>query len=86
MAHHKSALRRIRRNEKARTRNLSKRSVFRTLLRKFRAAKGEEAAKIGGEVVSCMDHLVRQGVYHRNKAARVKSEIQKKTFTGAKAA
>jgi small subunit ribosomal protein S20 len=86
LAHHKSAIRRIRRTEKARKRNIAKKTLFKTLQKRFGAAKGEEAVKIGRDLVSYTDRLVRQGVLHWKKAARVKSVIYKKAAAGAKAA
>ena len=86
MAHHKSAIRRIRRTEKARKRNIARKTLFKTLQKKFGAAKGEEAVKAGRELVSYTDRMVRQGVFHWKKAARVKSVIYRKSAAGTKAA
>lgn len=86
MAHHKSAIKRIRRNEKSRLRNRAKKTAFRNLERKFLAAKGEEAAKAGQELISYSDRMVRQGIFHFKKAARVKSSVHRKLGAGAKAA
>lgn len=86
MAHHKSAIRRIRRNEKSHTRNIAKKTLFKTLQKKFGAAKGDEAVKAGRELVSYTDGLARQGVLHWKKAARVKAVIYRKIGAGKKAA
>lgn len=82
MANHKSALKRIRQNEKRRIYNRTYRTRARTLVKKARIAI------TGGDVTSAMeatrqavrdlDKAVSRGVIHKNNAARRKSRLMKR--------
>ena len=84
MAHHKSAIKRIRTSEKHTKRNRSRQTVLRNLLRKLAKAEGEAAVKAGNELCSAVDHLARKGLVHYKKAGRLKSAAQKKMAAASK--
>ena len=84
MAHHKSAIKRIRTSEKSRKRNKSRQTVIRTIVRKLSKTEGEAAVKVGNELCSAVDRMVRKGLIHKNKASHLKSAAQKKMATAAK--
>jgi small subunit ribosomal protein S20 len=79
MANHFSALKRARQTTKRTAENRAKTSRLRTALRQFRASleSGDAAqAKAGfSETVSKIDQAVKQGVIHKNTAARYKSRL-----------
>jgi small subunit ribosomal protein S20 len=79
MAHHLSAIKRARQNEKRRARNRHHRSALRTELKKYRALleakNGAEAAKEYVSVQKAIDKAVGKGLIHRNAAARYKSRL-----------
>jgi small subunit ribosomal protein S20 len=79
MAHHKSAIKRVRQNEKRRLRNRHHRSTLRTALKKYRdllTDKTREAAASGyTSVQKAIDEAVSRGIIHRNAAARYKSRL-----------
>ncbi|OGS34763.1 MAG: 30S ribosomal protein S20 [Elusimicrobia bacterium RIFOXYB2_FULL_49_7] len=83
MAHHKSAIGRIRRNEKARLRNRAKRTTLRTLEKRFKKGTTSE---MGQDLISCADRMSRKGIVHKNKAARIKSKVHRALSKAAKAA
>ena len=82
MAHIKSALKRMRQNEKRRMRNRMVRSRMRTFVRKADALIAEadkEAAEIAvKEAISEIDKAAQKGVLHRNNAARRKSRLMQR--------
>jgi len=79
MAHHKSALKRVRQNIKRRTRNRHHTSTLRTALKGYRAlldAKDTDTAQKEYPVIQkVIDKAVTKGVLHRNTAARYKSRL-----------
>lgn len=81
MANHKSALKRIRQNEKRRLHNRTYRNRARTLVRKAREAIDsgdlDEARKATRMAVRDLDKLVSRGVIHKRNAARRKSRLVK---------
>ncbi len=78
MAHHKSAKKRIRQNEKRRLRNQSTRSKINTLSKKVLKSKDkEEAMKLLREAVAFIDKSAGKGILHKNTAARRKSRLTK---------
>lgn len=82
LAHHKSALKRIRSNEKKRIRNRIMRSKARTEIKKARALiqEGdlETARQATLEAIRTLDKAAGKGILHRNNAARRKSRLMKK--------
>lgn len=78
MAHHKSALKRIRQNEKRRLQNRYYKKTTRTAIKNLRELKDKaEADKFLPKVVSMIDKLAKRGNIHRNKAANLKSGLMK---------
>jgi small subunit ribosomal protein S20 len=81
MANHKSAIKRIRQNEKRRLHNRHYRNRARTLVKKARVAiesgNLEEARTATHTAVRDLDKLASRGVVHRRNAARRKSRLMK---------
>lgn len=82
MAHTLSAKKRVRQNEKARTRNRSYKTLIKNLEKKVEDAISskniEEANNVFKEYVKKIDSVSGKGIVHANKAARKKSRISKK--------
>lgn len=80
MANHKSALKRMRQNDKRRLRNRVHRGAMRTEVKKFRAAidAGDKDAATThlASAISQIDTTQSRGVLHRNTAARKISRLQ----------
>ncbi len=78
MANHKSAIKRIRRNEAVRLRNRYQHRTTRNAVRKLRAEEDKETAeKLLPSVVSMIDRLAKRNIIHANKAANLKSKLTK---------
>lgn len=78
MANHKSALKRIRSNEKKRVLNRYQHKSTRTVIKKLRETENkEEAQKMYPGVVSMIDKLAKKNIIHDNKAANLKSQLAK---------
>ncbi len=76
MAHHKSALKRIRQNEKKRDHNRYYAKTTRNAIKGLRGTSDkEEATKLYPEVVSMIDKLARRNIIHKNKASNLKSKL-----------
>ena len=76
MAHHKSALKRIRSNETKRLRNKYYHKTTRNAVRKLRGLTDRaEAEKLLPEVCSMLDKLAKRNVIHKNKASNLKSSL-----------
>tara|TARA_B100001287_G_C22169677_1_gene294093 strand:+ start:94 stop:345 length:252 start_codon:yes stop_codon:yes gene_type:complete len=76
MANHKSALKRIRSNEKKRLRNRFQHKTARNAIRKLKSlTTKKEANKQLPEVVSLVDKLAKKNIIHANKAANIKSKL-----------
>ncbi len=76
MANHKSALKRIRQNEKRRVHNKYYAKTTRNAIKELRnETDKEEAAKRFPKVVSMIDKLAKKNVIHKNKAANLKSKL-----------
>ena len=76
MANHKSALKRIRRNESVRLRNRYQHKTTRNAIKKLRNEEDKKAAQemLPG-VLSMIDKLAKRNVIHSNKAANFKSKL-----------
>lgn len=84
MAHHRSALKRIRQTEKRRLQNRYYKKSARTAIKNFRDLKEKsEAEKFLPKVVSMIDKLAKRGNIHRNKAANLKSGLMRHVNTMA---
>ncbi|SHJ11208.1 SSU ribosomal protein S20P [Tangfeifania diversioriginum] len=76
MANHKSALKRIRQNEKRRVHNRYYAKTTRNAIRDLRnETDKEEAVKRLPKVVSMIDKLAKKNIIHKNKAANLKSKL-----------
>lgn len=78
MANHKSALKRIRQNDKKRVRNKYYAKTMRNTLRKFLSGEDKKASE--GElpgITSMIDRVAKMNIIHKNKAANLKSEASK---------
>ena len=76
MAHHKSALKRIRQTEKKRVSNKYYAKTMRNALKKIRLLtdKKEVESMLPG-VESMLDRLAKKGVIHKNKASNLKGKL-----------
>jgi small subunit ribosomal protein S20 len=76
MANHKSALKRIRSNEKKRVLNRYQHKTTRNAIKSIRITtdKSEAAAKLAA-VISMIDKLAKKNVIHDNKASNLKSKL-----------
>jgi len=78
MAHHKSALKRIRQSQKRRLHNRFYHKSTRTAIKKLRATTDKATAeKFLPKVVSMIDRLAKRNIIHANKAANLKSKLTK---------
>ena len=81
MANHKSALKRIRQNEKRRLRNRSYRNRARTLVKQAREAiesgDADDARAATRIAARDLDTLASRGIIHSRNAARRKSRLMK---------
>jgi small subunit ribosomal protein S20 len=78
MAQHKSAVKRIRQNERRRVRNKANLSRMKTLIKKVQESKAkEEATSAYNKAVKFLDQLASKRVIHKNKAANQKSRLAK---------
>lgn len=76
MANHKSALKRIRQNEKARVQNRYYAKTTRNAIKALRnETSKEEAEKSLPKVASMIDKLAKKNIIHKNKAANLKSKL-----------
>jgi small subunit ribosomal protein S20 len=79
MANHKSALKRIRANNKKRLENRYYAKTMRNSLKNIRLIeKKDEANEKLPHVISLIDKLAKKGIIHKNKAANLKSGLMKK--------
>lgn len=79
MPQHKSAVKRVRQNEKRRLHNKNKENHVRTLMKKLRATDDKaEAQALLDEVKAGLDRLAGKGMIHQNKAANYKSKLEKR--------
>ncbi|MDG2450800.1 MAG: 30S ribosomal protein S20 [Saprospiraceae bacterium] len=78
MAHHASALKRIRQDAKKRLRNRYYAKSARTAIQNLRAlTKKVEAEKFLPKVESMIDKLAKRNIWHKNKASNVKGKLAK---------
>ena len=81
MANHKSALKRIRQNEKRRIHNRTYRNRMRTLVKQARTeiAKGDvdAATEATRKAIKDLDMAASRGTIHKRNAARRKSRLMK---------
>ncbi len=78
MAHHKSALKRIRQDQKKRLRNRFYHKSTRTAIKKLRnMTEKEKAQAFLPSVISMIDRLAKRNIIHNNKASNLKSKLTK---------
>ena len=78
MANHKSAIKRIRRNEAVRLRNRYQHKTARNAVKRLRTtADVAEAKQLLPNVVSMIDKLAKKNIIHKNKAGNLKSSLMK---------
>lgn len=76
MANHKSALKRVRSDEKKRLRNRYQHKTTRNAIRALRGEENkDEASKQLPSVVSMIDKLAKRNIIHANKAANLKASL-----------
>jgi small subunit ribosomal protein S20 len=78
VANTKSAIKRIRQNERRRVRNRAIRSKVRTVVKLARTIEGPEQRATIAEAIRSLDKAVSKGVIHRNTAARKKSGLARR--------
>jgi small subunit ribosomal protein S20 len=77
MANHKSAIKRIRSNEKRRVLNKYQHKTTRNAIKALRETAGKkEAEKLAPSVFNMIDKLAKKNIIHDNKAANIKSGLQ----------
>ena len=80
MPTHKSALKRMRQNERKRVVNKAHRSTLRRNLKAFRELGDAEGAKAKyPEMASSIDKAAKKGIIHHRRADRLKSRLSRKT-------
>ena len=78
MANHKSALKRVRQTATRNERNRYQHKTTRNAVRKLRSlSDAKEATKLLPEVNSMLDKLAKRNIIHANKAANLKSSLQR---------
>lgn len=80
MAHTKSALKRLKQSKKANLKNRACRGEFSTIEKKLRSAVVANDPQAGELLSLCfkrLDKNAKAGVFHKNKAARKKSQLKK---------
>ncbi len=78
MANTKSAMKRMRQNERRRLRNRAMRSKLRGAIKVARGAEGASRPAAVNEAIRALDKAVTKGVVHRNTAARKKSALARR--------
>jgi len=78
MANHKSAIKRVRSDEKKRVLNKYQHKTTRNAIKKLReTTKKKDAEKELPKVTSMLDKLSKRNIIHKNKAANLKSKLTK---------
>ena len=78
MAHHQSAIKRIRQSRKKRLHNRYYAKTSRNIIKKLRSTTDKaEAQKLLPEAISLVDRLAKKNQIHQNKAANLKSSLTK---------
>jgi len=78
MAHHKSAIKRVRTSQQQNKRNVSYKSALKTATKKVLSTLEKDTAQAElRKTTSMLDKLVIKGIIHKNKAANQKSRLTK---------
>lgn len=76
MPQHKSAIKRVRQNERRREHNRTQRSKMKTLVKKvYEIDDKEEAEEAFKKASAYLDKMANKGIVHENFAARRKSRL-----------
>ncbi len=76
MAHHKSALKRIRQNRKRRLYNRQNKRLAKDIVKSIRRTKSyEEAVELLKKAYKIFDRIAAHGVIHKNNASNKKSKL-----------
>ena len=79
MAHHKSAIKRIRQNKKRKLHNRYYHKTTRNAIRDLKLSEDKkEAAEALPKVVALIDKLAKRNIINKNKASNLKSKLTKK--------
>jgi small subunit ribosomal protein S20 len=78
VANTKSAMKRMRQNERRRLRNRAVRSQMRTAVKVARSVEGPQVRASVEEAIRSLDKAASKGVIHRNTAARKKSALARR--------
>ena len=82
MAHHKSALKRIRSTQAKRLRNRYQAKTTRTFIKRLKGTQDKaEAQELLNTVTSMLDKLAKKNIIHKNKAANNKSKLARHVAT-----
>ena len=79
MANHKSTKKRIRSSKTRQESNKYLHKTVRNAMREVLSDTSKESAKKTPKIVSMIDKLEKKNVIHKNKAARLKSKLMKKS-------
>ena len=79
MANHKSTKKRIRSTKSRKEGNQYLHKTLRNAMKSFLSEKSEENSKNSSPIISMIDKLQKRNVIHKNKAARLKSKLIKKS-------
>ena len=78
MANHKSAIKRIRQNEKRKASNKYQHKTARNAIKKLQNDTDKKSViKLFPKVVSMIDKLTKNNIIHKNKASNLKSKLNK---------
>jgi small subunit ribosomal protein S20 len=78
MANHKSALKRIRRNEAVRLRNRYQHKTARNAIKRLRNEEDKQKAQeLLPAVIGMLDKLAKRKIIHPNKASNLKGKLMK---------
>jgi len=78
MAHHKSALKRIRQSNKKRIHNKYYAKTTRNAIKKLRSLTSKtEGIELLPKVTSMLDGLVKRNIIHKNKARNLRGKLTK---------
>ncbi len=78
MANHKSAIKRIKQNNKRRIANKYYAKTTRNMVKDLKGSTNkEEAAPMLIDVTSKLDKLAKMNIIHKNKASNIKSKLAK---------
>jgi len=82
LAHHKSAIKRIRQNEKKRLRNRHQRTTLRSCIKRLEEAveenKKDEIPVLLQKTIKTIDKAATKGLLHKNNAARKVSRLTRR--------